>query len=285
MRWEDESYVKLYTRDTATWFAMNWQAKALLPLLMRRLDKAGLLEFGDAGREAMAGMVGLPWEVVEPGLGSLERLKVIAWHGDTLEMVNFEEAQEARKSDPLRKREQRQRAKDKARSHDVTRSHTASESVTPSHSPTPASASTPAQLESKSIAGDTHPPPRAVRKRREGRPPDARWMAIKLALCADFEALGLGKYGFNGAKDGEALKWLIAQAPDEEIRARWKRGLSADGWLQVRTLAQLRAKWNDLAEARAPPVRDLRDKFPDESQARLRPFSEIADEVRNAASG
>jgi hypothetical protein len=53
MRWPDESYVKLYTRDTPTWRAMAWQARALLPLLMRKVDKAGLMECGSLGRGAI----------------------------------------------------------------------------------------------------------------------------------------------------------------------------------------------------------------------------------------
>ena len=66
-------------------------------------------------------------------------------------------------------------------------------------------------------------------------------------LCADFESLTGSPYGWNGAKDGVALAWCLKQAPLEEVRARWRRGLAADGWLLVRTVAQLRSKWNDLA--------------------------------------
>lgn len=115
MRWEDESYVKLYTRDTPTWKAMNWQARCVWPLLMRKLDKAGLMECGELGRSAVALMVELPDEVVIPGLERLEKLGVITWHGTTLEAPKFEEAQEAKKTELLKKRDQRQRARDVAR--------------------------------------------------------------------------------------------------------------------------------------------------------------------------
>jgi hypothetical protein len=85
-------------------------------------------------------MVELPEEVVTAGLNSLERLGVVVWHGDTLEIPKFEEAQEARTSDVVRKREQRQADKDRLRaealrntqgvSHGVTRGHTESQPVT-----------------------------------------------------------------------------------------------------------------------------------------------------------
>ena len=66
-------------------------------------------------------------------------------------------------------------------------------------------------------------------------------------LCADFAAVTGSPYGWNGAKDGAALAWCLKQAPLKEVRARWRRGLAADGWLLVRNVAQLRQKWNDLA--------------------------------------
>lgn len=152
MRWEDEPYVKLFSRDTPTWVAMSWQAKALLPLLMRKVDKAGLMECGQLGRSAVSLMTGLPEEVTVVGLESLERLGVTAWHGNTLEIPNFEEAQEARASDIARKRESRARAKKKLRAEPqpteistprVTRGHTESQPVTPRH-PSPDTTDTPA---------------------------------------------------------------------------------------------------------------------------------------------
>jgi len=72
-------------------------------------------------------------------------------------------------------------------------------------------------------------------------------------LCADFLAVTGSPYGWNGAKDGAALAWLVKQAPLEEVRARWRRGLAASGWLLVRNVAQLRAKWNDLAPGNTGP--------------------------------
>lgn len=69
-------------------------------------------------------------------------------------------------------------------------------------------------------------------------------------LCADFLDVIGAKYAFNGAKDGAALKWLLQQAPIDEVRRRWRIGLRmpSDRWGSTRTIAQLRSKWNDLAK-------------------------------------
>lgn len=76
------------------------------------------------------------------------------------------------------------------------------------------------------------------------------------ALCQDFlEAVGAA-YVWQGAKDGVALADLRKAADLEEVRARWRKGLRATGWIQVRTVAQLRQKWNDLAgDVTAPASR------------------------------
>jgi hypothetical protein len=131
MRFEDEQYVKLYKRDTPTWKAMRWEARALLPLLLRVLDGAGLMECGELGRGAVALMVALPEEVCGPGLVDLERLGVLKWHGNVLEMPKFLEGQEARKTETAKKQGQRQAARDKARAQDHGITQPLSHSVPP----------------------------------------------------------------------------------------------------------------------------------------------------------
>lgn len=71
-------------------------------------------------------------------------------------------------------------------------------------------------------------------------------------LCADFEAVTGQKYLWQGAKDGTALAALLKAFPLEEVRARWRRGLEAPStaWASCRNVATLRAKWNDLGDAR-----------------------------------
>lgn len=75
------------------------------------------------------------------------------------------------------------------------------------------------------------------------------------ALCDDFKAAIGSPYRWQGVKDGKAFAELRKIASLDEVRTRWRRGLAlpADEWLSCRTVAQLAAKWNDLADAKAPP--------------------------------
>lgn len=273
MRWEDEHYVKLYTRDTPTWMAMGWQARALLGLLLRKLDKAGLLECGELGRSAIALMVGLPEEVVTPGMAALERFGVVVWHPNgTLEMPKFEDAQEARASDLIRKREQRARDRAKARStqkpqvpetsndasHGVTRGHEMSHEVTPRH-PSP---DIPAQTSQTKIPVAAEKPAAT----------DPRLTPLLRVLEADFAELRGAKYKHGGVKDTQALKALLSIGTDEEIRSRWRRGLNGLFSEEVNSIAQLGSKWNALTpnkHATGPP----KPKAP----KRMEPMLEIYD--------
>ena len=75
------------------------------------------------------------------------------------------------------------------------------------------------------------------------------------ALVADFRDVTGSEYLWQGAKDGTALAELRKSFGLDEVRARWRRGLAApaDEWASCRTVAQLRAKWNDLADAKPAP--------------------------------
>lgn len=72
---------------------------------------------------------------------------------------------------------------------------------------------------------------------------------LVVLLKEDFKAEVGSDYAFQSGKDGVALAWLKSKGSEAEIRARWRRGLHhpPDKWLGVRTLSQLRQKWNDLA--------------------------------------
>ena len=156
MRWEDERYVRIYTRDTADWLALSFDAQALLCLLLRKVDRAGLLPLGKHGKRGVAAVLGHvgEWSRIQPALEELLVDGCIRQEGDVLVVGNFIEAQEAAMSDRQRKAEQRARARDAAgtprdersrivtechdshatghaESHEVTDGHTASQVVTP----------------------------------------------------------------------------------------------------------------------------------------------------------
>lgn len=98
MDWSRERYVRLYTRNTGTWVLLSWQARCVLPLLMRSLDRAGRLALpGKAKPEAViAKLLDVPVRVVKPGLEDLVAAGVIELTVSGVVMPNFAEAQECK---------------------------------------------------------------------------------------------------------------------------------------------------------------------------------------------
>jgi hypothetical protein len=118
---------------------LPWQARALFPLLLRKVDRAGILQLGKHGSKGLAHIVGMPVEVVDAGLAGLLEDGAVVMHGDTIVIRNYIEAQEAASSDAQRKRDSRERQREAvtkrdSRSQNVTRSHDESRAVTSGHS-------------------------------------------------------------------------------------------------------------------------------------------------------
>lgn len=174
MRWEDERYVRLYTRDTADWLALSFEAQGLLALILRKVDRAGLMPLGKQGKKAVAVTIGhgARWKTLAPALEELLADGCIAIRGDTLVVPNFIEAQEAAASDAQRKRESRARARDLmgAESRNVTESHECpdgghnlSQPVTPNCAvPSRAEPPEPAQARAPAAEVAAPPPPPSV---------------------------------------------------------------------------------------------------------------------------
>lgn len=140
MRWEDERYVRVYTRDTVGWKMLPWQAKCVLPLILRKLDRSGILDLQEHGNEGISALIDVPLEVVDVGMNSLLSRGALEMRGSVLAAPNFVEAQEAKQSARFRKAESRARARDVTvvtkrdqESHDVTRSHASGRKVTDGH--------------------------------------------------------------------------------------------------------------------------------------------------------
>lgn len=115
MRFEDEQYIRLYKRDTTTWLMLNWQGRCILPLIFRKLDRAGLLDLGEDGYDALAAHIQVPIEVVEEGMKSILKRKALALQENGLLVApRFIEAQEAKQSDKARQKASRDRARDLA---------------------------------------------------------------------------------------------------------------------------------------------------------------------------
>jgi hypothetical protein len=111
LNWSDERFVKLYVRDTAEWLAMQWQGRALHPLLVRKADRSGVIPTR-LGARGVAALVGLPLEVVEIGLVELDRDGFVAAHPLGYVIPDFIASQEARQSEKLRSAEYRARKRE-----------------------------------------------------------------------------------------------------------------------------------------------------------------------------
>jgi hypothetical protein len=118
MDFGDERYVRLYTRDTATWKMLPEEGKCMLGILLRKADRAGVVEFGTADLiEAIVALTDMPRlrEVVERGVEALATADVIVIHEGRLVFPRFIEAQETPQTDRARQRESRKRRADQAR--------------------------------------------------------------------------------------------------------------------------------------------------------------------------
>jgi hypothetical protein len=97
MRWEDERWVKVYTRDTGEWLALGWEAQAVFLFALRKADRAGILKTGKMRARGLAGMTGIPLEVVERSLPLLLEDGCLRETDGGYIIPNFLAAQEARR--------------------------------------------------------------------------------------------------------------------------------------------------------------------------------------------
>lgn len=122
MDWDNETFVKVYTRDTGEWMMLSWDAKSLFLHLLRKVDKSGVLQLGKHGKHALPSALGHREETTRI-LSALEELLADGCVGlteDRLVIPNFMDAQKARMSDRLRQ----QRARDHRREQAIQSQHT-----------------------------------------------------------------------------------------------------------------------------------------------------------------
>jgi|SRR6188768_257958 len=118
MNFEDEPYVRLYTRDTKTWLKLGFEGQTVLMHLIRKLDRAGVLDDVTEPAEDVALVIGAPLDFVRVGLDRLLKTETVEIRGARLVVPRFVEGQTAIKSDRLRSAELRKRRRDQARSGD-----------------------------------------------------------------------------------------------------------------------------------------------------------------------
>lgn len=141
MDWSDERWVRVYTRDTASWKLLGWQARTVLLHMFRKVDRAGVIDDGGEGSDGLAAALDLPTDVTCHGLSQLVTRGIVVSRGDQHVIPNFLAAQTAVTSDAERQRKSREtrRANVTRRdveSQDVTERHAVSRVVTDGHSET-----------------------------------------------------------------------------------------------------------------------------------------------------
>ena len=121
MDWENERYIRVYVRDTADLLAIGWQGRAVWHELLRKVDRAGILDTTEPA--IVAETLRIPEEIASAGLKRIfGRGMVIEGQLDgkpVLLIPNFQEAQEATSSVKERQRESRQRRRELARAEGI----------------------------------------------------------------------------------------------------------------------------------------------------------------------
>lgn len=114
MDWPNERYVRVYVRDSVTWKVIDWQARAVLLFVLRKVDRSGVIDVGEDGIDGLAAIIELPIDVVERGVPQLLKRGTLVRKPTAFVLPNFLEAQEAVQSDAQRARESRARRRAQA---------------------------------------------------------------------------------------------------------------------------------------------------------------------------
>jgi uncharacterized phage protein (TIGR02220 family) len=111
--WSNELFVRLYIRDSADWRVLPWQSRLLFPALMRKVDRAGVLETKH-GVRGVAVLVDAPVDFVTVGMDGLLADGCVVQHERGYLLPNFMAAQEANMSDKARAKLYRDKRKAEA---------------------------------------------------------------------------------------------------------------------------------------------------------------------------
>jgi hypothetical protein len=112
MDWENERYVRVYVRETVDDAVLSWEARALWDAMIKRFDRAGVIDTGDHGWKGVALLVRMPIDVVEKAGAELLRDGRVENRQGYLIAPNYIPAQEAKQSDRQRQSESRARKRD-----------------------------------------------------------------------------------------------------------------------------------------------------------------------------
>lgn len=113
MDWANERYVRLYTRDTGDWALWPWQTRSLFCLILRKVDRAGIISCGKGKLRALSKVVDMPEAEIVIAIEPLIEDGCIQFNeaGDLI-VANFIEAQEVLSTPAARQRDSRERRRD-----------------------------------------------------------------------------------------------------------------------------------------------------------------------------
>lgn len=271
MRWGDERYVRLYTRDTPDWIDLPWQGRTVFYELLRKVDRAGLVPLGKSGNKGLSRLLSLPLAVINTGLQALLDDGCVTKSDPYLLLPNFVEAQESRRSDVQRQRASREAARDSARASAIENAKktnesaaSMSQSVTDSHECVTPIRAQPCLLSEGSSADAPTAPTKRSRARKPRvvvepavpeagvapkpeKPVQVAWRLWRKTYAASRR--NYGPYVQSGA-DGKAMA-TIAEGAVEDVEAN---GGSLEGLLSHWFRSYLRdpGARNYLCEQRHP---------------------------------
>jgi hypothetical protein len=276
VNWADERFVRLYVRDTVAWASLPWESRCVLPLVLRKLDRAGVLELGDLGMEGLAGLIAMPPDIVDRGMAKLIARGTFSLRDGWLLMPHFIDAQESSQSDKLRQAESRARRAEMAatvtirdvQSQNVTDCHESSQPVTTGHSvpSVPCRDVKKNGADAPPLALELVPPPPPKQPRRSKLPAEpTEHAALKGELLALYAKATNGRVHPWGAKEQGQLGRLITLAGDSHAevlkrgRTLWTRGPWPGYAGGVCTLGDLLTHWARLVDdpGRASPGVDF----------------------------
>jgi len=239
VNWSDERYVRLYTRDTVTWKRWGWETRAVLGLLLRKVDRSGVLDTGAHDKaEAFALLLEIPVDVAARAIAEMTSSGTLVESDGGFLLPTFIEAQEAPQSDAARQRESRERRRAANMRNDEGACHELSQAVTPRHnlSLQPSVPSVPS-VPSKGVADATRPPKRP--RRPDPSEADPNHQPLVRGLDAVFKEARGAAYPFK-PRDFVAVKALLATGRTvDELLGAWRRALQHRGYPTVSSPSEL----------------------------------------------
>lgn len=243
MNWPDERYVRLYTRDTVTWKRWGWETRAVMALLLRKVDRSGVLDTGAHDKvDAFSLLLEVPIEVARKAVTELLKSGTLVESATGFVLPAFLEAQEAPQSDAVRQRESREKRRAANMRNPEVACHAPSHAVTAGHNLSPQPSLAVPSVPSVPVkTGASAPQPAKAAKSKRADPSDAdpRHQPLVRGLDEVFREVRGTAYPYK-PRDFVAVKaLLLTGTPLEVLLAAWRRALAHRGYPTVSSPSEL----------------------------------------------